>query len=141
MPDIKNPGKETVKGIVYFRDIEPGWVANRTNVECIKAMFGKETNDWIGKRVTLCAEAIKMPNGATETGIRGKGSPDIDREIVAEWKPARKAKQTRRLVPTGRRADTTPRTDTTKPPSAPGRRRGARTRRSSPTSSACRCWT
>ena len=108
VPDIKNPGKEVVKGIVGFRDIEQGWVMNRTNVECIKAMFGAETDGWLGKRVTLCQEAVKMPTGATELGIRVKGSPDIDREIIAEWKPARKSKQSRRLVPTGRRQDPRP---------------------------------
>lgn len=108
VPDIKNPGKEVVKGIVGFRDIEQGWVMNRTNVECIKAMFGPETDGWMGKRITLCQEAVKMPKGPDELGIRVKGSPDIDREIVAEWKPARKSKQSRRLVPTGSRPQRQP---------------------------------
>lgn len=108
VPDLKNPGNEVVKGIVGFRDIEQGWVMNRTNVECLKAMFGPETDGWMGKRVTLCQETVKMPKGPDELGIRVKGSPDIDREIVAQWKPKRKSMQSRRLVPTGSRPQRQP---------------------------------
>lgn len=96
MPNIKKPGKETNKGVVSFKEIERGWVMNRTNVECLKALFGTETQGWVGKRVTLGTEPTK-----TGLGIRIVGSPDIDREVTAEWTPPRQRKQTKKMVPTG----------------------------------------
>lgn len=102
VPSMKKQGKDVDKGIVYFREIERGWVMNRTNVECLKAMFGNETDGWVGKRVSLTKERVQV-GPKQEDGIRVVGSPDIDHEIVAEWQPPKKAKQTRRLVPTGQR--------------------------------------
>lgn len=98
LPNLKKPGKEINKGVVMFREIERGWVMNRTNVECLKAMFGPDTEGWVGKRVTLGTEPTK-----TGPGIRAVGSPDIDREVIAEWTPPRQRKVTKRLVPTGER--------------------------------------
>ncbi len=45
---------------------------NRTNGECLKAMFGRDTGEWIGKRVTLYPAEYQG-----ETAIRVKGSPDM----------------------------------------------------------------
>ena len=99
LPNLKKPGKEINKGVVSFREIERGWVMNRTNVECLKALFGGETQGWVGKRVTLGVEPTK-----TGPGIRVVGSPDIEREVVAEWTPPRQRKVTKKMVPTGRPA-------------------------------------
>lgn len=96
MPNIKKPGKEINKGVVTFAEIERGWVMNRTNVECLKALFGAETKGWLGKRVTLGVEPTK-----TGPGIRVVGSPDIEREVIAEWTPPRQKRVTKRMVPTG----------------------------------------
>ncbi len=97
LPNLKKPGKDINKGVVYFREIERGWVMNRTNVECLKALFGKETGDWVGRRITLGAEPTK-----TGPGIRVIGSPEIEREVIAEWTPPRQKKVVKRLVPTGK---------------------------------------
>jgi hypothetical protein len=99
LPNLKKPGKEINKGVVSFREIERGWVMNRTNVECLKALFGGETQGWVGKRVTLGVEPTK-----TGPGIRVVGSPDIEREVVAEWTPPRQRKVSKKMVPTGRPA-------------------------------------
>ena len=96
MASLKNPGREVGKGVVMFDEVPRGWVMNRTNVECLKALFGAETNGWIGKRVTLGQEPTK-----TGPGIRVHGSPDIDRDVIAEWTPPRQKKVSKRMVPTG----------------------------------------
>lgn len=96
MPDLKRPGKEKDKGVVYFHDIERGWVMNRTNVECLKAMFGRDTDAWPGRRITLGTEPTK-----TGPGVRVIGSPEIDRDVIAEWTPSRQKKITKKMVPTG----------------------------------------
>jgi hypothetical protein len=66
--------KTVQKGVIWFNDTPLGWVMNKTNVECIKAVWGNDTNAWLGKRVTLRTEMTK-----TGLGIRLKGSPDLDR--------------------------------------------------------------
>lgn len=96
LPDLKKPGKEKDKGVVFFVDHERGWVMNRTNVECLKALFGRETAGWIGKRVTLGQEPTK-----TGPGVRIIGSPEITQDVVAEWTPPRQKKVSKRMVPTG----------------------------------------
>ena len=103
LPDLKKPDATKRKGVIYFRDVERGWVMNRTNVECLKALFGADTAGWIGKRVTLCTEPTR-----TGDGIRVHGSPDIERDVTATWKVPKKAAQTKRMVPTGRKPDAAP---------------------------------
>lgn len=47
-------GNEQVdKGVVFFTEFPRGLVLNRTNVKRIIAMYGNETDVWVGKPVTL----------------------------------------------------------------------------------------
>jgi hypothetical protein len=48
-------GKEQKKPVVYFRESKDkrGLVLCKTNGKTIAAMYGNETNEWIGKRITL----------------------------------------------------------------------------------------
>lgn len=67
-----------IKGIISFEKTEKALALNRTNGICLKAMFGKKVQEWVGHRVTL------MPsewNG--EDCIRIFGSPDIEADMVA----------------------------------------------------------
>lgn len=71
-------GKTKTKGIVSFRETKKLLVINRTNSDCIKGMFGRETDNWIGKRVTFYPAPF-FDNFTKEhtTAIRVRGSPDI----------------------------------------------------------------
>lgn len=82
-------GRQRERGVVTFRETERGWVLNRTNSECLAAMFGADTESWIGKRVTLYSTLVKL-KGASELGIRIKGSPDISESVTATIKLPRK---------------------------------------------------
>ena len=90
--------KTVQKGVIWFSDTPLGWVMNKTNVECLKAVWGNDTGAWLGKRVTLRTEMTK-----TGLGIRMKGSPDIDREIVARVKLPKRKPIEYTIVPTGNR--------------------------------------
>jgi hypothetical protein len=93
-------GGMKVKGVVSFKGKKLELVLNRTNGECIKAMFGRDTGDWIGKRVTFYPTEW---NG--EPCIRVKGSPDIAAPVKFELKlPRKKPKATTMLV-TGKPAN------------------------------------
>lgn len=67
------------KGVVAFEKTDKMLALNKTNGICLKEMFGKKVQSWIGKRVTL------MPAmwSGDET-IRIYGSPDItdDKDIT-----------------------------------------------------------
>lgn len=68
-----------IKGVIGFEKTEKQLALNKTNGICLRAMFGRLVQQWVGKRVTLFAG---MWNG--EEAIRVWGSPDIaaDAEVV-----------------------------------------------------------
>ena len=71
-------GTERDRGILSFRRTEKALVLNRTNGECIKAMFGRAVGDWVGKRVTFYpAPFTNTFTGEVGTAIRVRGSPDL----------------------------------------------------------------
>jgi hypothetical protein len=68
-----------VKGVVSFRGTDMQLALNRTNGVCLREMFGRKVQEWIGKRVTLFASEW---NG--EPCIRVWGSPDIASDMNIE---------------------------------------------------------
>lgn len=72
-------GGDKVRGIISFGETQKELVLNRTNGECLKAMFGRNTDDWLGKRVVLYPAPYQG-----ETAIRVWGSPDLaaDMEVM-----------------------------------------------------------
>lgn len=66
------------KGVISLKETKKRWIINRTNSDCMKGMFGRETKEWIGKRVTLFPAPFY--NNFTKehtTAIRVRGSPDL----------------------------------------------------------------
>lgn len=91
-------GKSKLKDriIIYFRESrsDRGWVLNRTNAECLKELWGRETNNWIGHKLTLCVRQVRV-GPKMEPGIRVKGSPELEADRVFELKlPKKKPIQT-----------------------------------------------
>ena len=85
-------GGEKTRGIVSFRETERQLALNRTNAVCIVAMFGRETDCWVGKRVTLYPAKARFGAEVVDA-IRVKGSPDIEAEVMAVVKLPRKKPQ------------------------------------------------
>lgn len=74
-----------MRGILSFRESEKQLVLNRTNGECLKAMFGRATDAWLGKRVVLWPAPFTDPfTGEVGTAIRVRGSPDIAADVSFE---------------------------------------------------------
>lgn len=61
-----------IKGVISFEKTEKQWALNKTNGLCLKAMFGRLVQDWVGRRVTLFASTWDG-----EQCIRVYGSPEI----------------------------------------------------------------
>lgn len=70
---------EQIKGVLTFEKTDKHLALNKTNGICLKEMFGKKVQEWVGKRVTLFPSQW---NG--EDCIRIFGSPDIaaDKKII-----------------------------------------------------------
>jgi hypothetical protein len=84
---VGEDGKPKQKAILSFVERPMEHVMPKTNAICLKAMFGKDLNEWKGKKVTLFAGQW---NG--EECIRVWGSPDIEKDMQVEVAlPRRKA--------------------------------------------------
>ena len=74
-----------IKGVIRFKGKEKAWALNKTNGICLKAMFGRKVQDWVGKRVTLYAAPYEG-----EEAIRVWGSPEIAADMVVDIQLPRK---------------------------------------------------
>ncbi len=87
---IDTKGQAEEKGVIHFKETPKGWCTNKINVKCMIAMFGPETNGWIGKRVTLYEDPAVESFGEIVSGIRVRGSPDLPRDMRIRYKAAGK---------------------------------------------------
>ena len=98
--DDDEAGRKKDRLVVYFDGRPRGWLINRTNAECIVGMFGEDAHKWIGKRVSIYRTKVRF-GSKMEDGIRVKGSPDLDRDIVVTVRLPRKKASTVTMVKTG----------------------------------------
>lgn len=92
--------KTKKKGAIRLDGVGKPWLCNVTNVKCLVAMFGDETEAWINKRVTLCHERV-MAFGEQTLGVRLRGSPDIANPVSVRLKLRKKREQVLTMQPTG----------------------------------------
>jgi hypothetical protein len=90
MENVAQQGKpEELKPIVYFQEDERGVVLNRTNSETISSIHGGDTDDWIGKQITLFATEVDF-QGKQVLAIRVRMKrPAPVRPAAAPRQPAR----------------------------------------------------
>lgn len=67
--------------ILLFKDTPLKLPLPDTQAYCLNRMFGEGNGDWLGKRVTLFAQKLKIGSKVTES-ISVWGSPDLSRDIV-----------------------------------------------------------
>lgn len=91
------------KAVITFEGTKKQLVLNRTNAEAVKLMFGRETNDWLGKRVTIYPAVIQdaFGGGGDIPATRVRGSPDISKPMNASVQRGRKTIRVA-VQPTGR---------------------------------------
>jgi len=90
--DGENGPQEKV--VVLFHETTMRWVCPTVNGVCLRAMFGDDLDNWIGKRVTLYAteKIMQLPSRKGQPAIRVYGSPDIAEPVRCEWTPARRTR-------------------------------------------------
>jgi hypothetical protein len=62
------PDKET-KCLLEFQEVEKKLVLNVTNGRVLGDLFGKDADDWIGKRIKLITQPVTFA-GKTTVGVR-----------------------------------------------------------------------
>lgn len=50
---MEDVGDEATKPVVYFQNKERGLVLNKTNANNISILYGPDTDNWVGKPITL----------------------------------------------------------------------------------------
>lgn len=62
------------KWIVFFKEMDKGLVLNKTNANAIAKLYGDDTDDWIGRQVTLFATEVQFKDEMVEA-IRIRSKP------------------------------------------------------------------
>lgn len=78
LEELEGDKGKQIKGVISFRKTDKQWALNKTNGICLKLMFGRMVQEWVGKRVTLFESTW---NG--DVCIRVFGSPDIEKDLAA----------------------------------------------------------
>lgn len=62
--------------VLYFRGKEKGLVLNKTNANTIAALFGDDTDDWVGGEVTLFEAQVEYQGKMTPSiRVKRAGAP------------------------------------------------------------------
>lgn len=88
-------GDEHVRGIVSFQGAKKALPLNRTNAEACRAMWGDETDDWVGKRLTIYPADFEG-----KLAIRVRGSPDLKVPLELEVRLPKRRPYVMRLLVT-----------------------------------------
>src|SRR6187549_594613 len=57
--EMTNNEQKVKKPVLYFNEAEKALILNKTNGRTIAALYGPETNNWTGQRITLFTKQIK----------------------------------------------------------------------------------
>ena len=90
--DTDNGGKER-KPIIFFAN-DKQMVCNKTNGTALAEMFGNETDEWLGKSITLIVQNVDFA-GKSTPAIRIKNLNSKDMLIQNYWTKAREIGFTR----------------------------------------------
>ena len=82
--EMEKLGDDT-KLVVRFKGKDKAMVFNRTNFDRVSFLYGDETDDWIGKSVTITTEFAQF-NGKTGPALRIK--PPTNPAAPARTRPA-----------------------------------------------------
>jgi hypothetical protein len=77
---VGEKGRTAKKPIITFAGKQKAFAANKTNCRTIAAMYGTNTREWIGKRITLYATTTEFGGKSVECiRVRPQVPPDAKR--------------------------------------------------------------
>jgi hypothetical protein len=84
--DVVQGQKKEEKIVLHFRGKDKGLVCNKTNASTIAKLYGDETEDWIGQRITLVSREVEF-QGESVMAIRVSLKKPASAEATATAKP------------------------------------------------------
>lgn len=98
----KGTPSEKTMPVWHFEETEKTLPAVLTNGVCARALFGDDSDEWVGHKITLYPE--KDASGLADDGlcIRVAGSPELKKQLVFRAQIGR-TKKTFTLEPTGKK--------------------------------------
>lgn len=67
---MEEVGRGDIKPVVYFQGATKGMVFNKTNSNTVAHFLGNETDNWVGKQITIGVAWAQNPNGEQVQTIR-----------------------------------------------------------------------
>lgn len=103
MKALGEGAKQKTLPVWHFEETTKTFPAVKTNGVCARAMFGDESDEWVGHKITLYP--AEDTSGMSDDGlcIRVLGSPELERPLKFKATIGR-SKQTFNLVPTPKKA-------------------------------------
>ena len=94
-------GREKPQAVVAFRETKREWALNKTNGQCLRALFTDDVEKWLGRQVTLYPE--RDSSGMSDSGVclRVLGAPHLTKPLEVQIKLPRRKPIKRILKPTG----------------------------------------
>lgn len=91
LDELEGDKGKQVKGVISFKETDKQWALNKTNGICLREMFGRKPQEWVGHRITLFAGQWDG-----EEAIRVWGSPELegDKEVTVQLPRRRPIKMT-----------------------------------------------
>lgn len=114
MKALGEGAKQKTLPVWHFEETPKTFPAVKTNGVCARAMFGDDSDEWVGHKITLYP--AEDTSGMSDDGlcIRVLGSPELERELKFKATIGR-SKQTFTMVPTpkkGKASTAAPATET-----------------------------
>ncbi len=80
--ELEGEKGKKVKGVIGFRETPKLVALNRINGLCLRGMFGRHVQEWVGKRVTLFPSTVQEAGAMKgDPCVRVFGSPDIGHDL------------------------------------------------------------
>ena len=98
----QDDGTEKHQAVVSFKETKREWALNKTNAQCLVAMWGTCSDGWLHRKVTLHAEPDKSGKSDSGLCIRVLGSPELTAPIAMQVKLPRRKAIKRTLQPTAK---------------------------------------
>ena len=91
--EFESDGKSERKPIIFF-DGDKQMVCNKTNGNSIAELYGDETDNWLGKEITLIVREVDF-QGKSTPAIRIKNLNSKDLQIQEFWSKVREFNMSR----------------------------------------------
>ena len=64
--EFKGDNGQEQKLLLTFRELDKGMICNKTNCKVIEKLYGEETDDWVGKKITLYPAEVQFKDDMVE---------------------------------------------------------------------------